>query len=284
MSTEPTVPPAAPAPHPRSSLRRIWALLRPYWLSDDRWPGRGLLALVLGLNLGSVGLTVLLADWNRRFYDALQGKDYPAFLSLLGWFTVLAASYIVVVVFALYFAQMLQIRWRRWLTDRYTRDWLTGRAYYLLQLAPSHVENPEQRIQDDINIVANLTLDLLTGVLNAVVTLASFLVLLWTLSGTLRFSLAGLALAIPGYMVWVAILYAAGGIRRHPLRRSAPDRHQLRSAARRCRLPLSHDPHPRERRERRALRRGGGRAGAVARLLRPHLADLVAVDEGAAPA
>ena len=75
----------------------------------------------------------------------------------------LAAAYIVLVVFALYFAQMLQIRWRRWLTDWYTRDWLAGRAYYLLQLAPSHVENPEQRIQDDINLVANLTLDLRPG-------------------------------------------------------------------------------------------------------------------------
>jgi len=211
MPTEPDVPSLPQASRQPIALRRIWALLRPYWFSEDRWPGRGLLALVLGLNLGSVMLTVLLAQWNRRFYDALQGKDYPAFLSLLGYFTVLAASYITVVVFALYFAQMLQIRWRRWLTEQYTGDWLTGRAYYLLQLEPSHVENPEQRIQDDINIVANLTLDLLTGVLNAVVTLASFLVLLWTLSGTLRFHLAGFALAIPGYMVWVAVLYAAGG-------------------------------------------------------------------------
>lgn len=211
MSTQAGPPSLTAAPHQRIALRRIWALLRPYWFSDDRWPGRGLLALVLGLNLGSVALTVLLADWNRRFYDALQGKDYAAFLSLLGYFTGLAASYIVVVVFALYFAQMLQIRWRRWLTETYTGEWLTGRAYYLLQLAPSHAENPEQRIQDDINLVANLTLDLLTGVLNAVVTLASFLVLLWTLSGTLRVPFGGLSLAIPGYMVWVAVLYAAAG-------------------------------------------------------------------------
>jgi putative ATP-binding cassette transporter len=211
MPTQPGVPSSLPIPPQRIALGRIWALLRPYWFSDDRWPGRGLLALVLGLNLGGVFLTVLLAQWNRRFYDALQGKDYPAFLHLLGLFTVLAASYIIVVVFALYFSQMLQIRWRRWLTDRYTQEWLAGRAYYLLQLAPSHAENPEQRIQDDINIVASLTLDLLTGVLNAVVTLASFLVLLWTLSGTLNFHVAGFALAIPGYMVWVAVLYAAVG-------------------------------------------------------------------------
>ncbi len=211
MPTPSGGPSLTPTPPQRIALRRIWALLRPYWFSGDRWPGRALLALVLVLNLGSVALTVLLSEWNRRFYDALQGKDYAAFLSLLGYFSVLAASYIVVVVFALYFAQMLQIHWRRWLTDEYTKEWLTGRAYYLLQLAPSHAENPEQRIQDDINIVASLTLDLLTGVLNAVVTLASFFVLLWTLSGTLHLPLGGVTLAIPGYMVWVAVLYAAAG-------------------------------------------------------------------------
>ena len=186
-------------------------MLRPYWVSEDRWPGRGLLAVVLGLNLGGVGLAVLLAEWNRQFFDALQVKNYPAFLGLLGRFGVLAALYIGTAVYALYFNQMLQIRWRRWLTERYSHDWLSGRAYYLLQLEPSHAENPEQRIQDDIGIVANLTLDLATGAVNSVATLGSFLVLLWTLSGTLPLHVAGVSLAIPGYMVWVAIVYAALG-------------------------------------------------------------------------
>ncbi|HSB70267.1 MAG TPA: ABC transporter ATP-binding protein/permease [Candidatus Methylomirabilis sp.] len=195
----------------RIALSKLWALLRPYWFSEDRWPGRGLLVLVIGLNLASVFLTVLLATWNRQFFDALQVKDYSAFLALLGRFGLLAALYILVTVYALYFNQMLQIRWRRWLTAQYYRDWLTGRVYYLLQLEPSHVENPEQRIQDDIGLVANLSLELATGALNAAVTLGSFLVLLWTLSGTLPLHLAGLSLAIPGYMVWVAILYAALG-------------------------------------------------------------------------
>ena len=205
-------PPSPPrSPRERIPITRVWQLLRPYWFSDDRWPGRGLLALVIGLNLGGVGLAVLLANWNRQFFDALQVKDYPAFLHLLGQFGLLAALYITVAVYALYFNQMLQIRWRRWLTERYYRDWLSGRAYYLLQLEPSHVENPEQRIQDDIGIVANLTLDLTTGLINAVTTLGSFLVLLWTLSGQLPLHVAGFSLSIPGYMVWVAILYAALG-------------------------------------------------------------------------
>jgi putative ATP-binding cassette transporter len=167
--------------------------------------------LVIGLNLASVFLTVRLAEWNRQFFDALQVKDYSAFFALLGRFGLLAALYIVAAVHALYFTQMLQIRWRRWLTEQFSRDWLTGRAYYLLQLEPSHVENPEQRIQDDIGLVASLSLELATGALNAVVTLGSFLVLLWTLSGTLLLHVVGISLAILGYMVWAAILYAALG-------------------------------------------------------------------------
>ena len=211
MTPRPDAPSPRQNPPKRTSFAQLWVLLRPYWFSEDRWMGRGLLALVIGLNLGSVYLTVLLTRWNREFFDALQGKDYPAFLTLLGRFGALAAGYITIAVFALYFSQMLQIRWRRWLTGQYCRDWLADRAYYLLQLEQPHVENPEQRIQDDIGIVANLTLDLFTGFIGAVVTLGSFLVMLWSLSGTLAFRFAGLDLAIPGYMVWVAILYAALG-------------------------------------------------------------------------
>jgi vitamin B12/bleomycin/antimicrobial peptide transport system ATP-binding/permease protein len=211
VPNQPTSSSLPTTPRARIPLARVWQLLRPYWFSEDRWAGRGLLALVIGLNLGGVGLAVLLANWNRQFFDSLQMKNYPAFLHLLAQFGLLAALYITVAVFALYFNQMLQIRWRRWLTERYYRDWLSGRAYYLLQLEPSHVENPEQRIQDDIGIVANLSLDLTTGLINAVATLGSFLVLLWTLSGQLPLHVAGFSLTIPGYMVWVAILYAALG-------------------------------------------------------------------------
>jgi putative ATP-binding cassette transporter len=203
-----------------------------------------LLALVLGLNPAVVILTVLLAQWNRHFFDALQGKDYAAFLTLLTRFGALAAAYIAAAVHALYFSQMLQIRWRRRLTERHYRDWLANRSYYLLQLDPSAVENPEQRIQDDIGIVATLTLELATGMINAIVTLGSFVLMLWTLSGTLPLGVAGLGLAIPGYMVWVAIVYAAlGSVVTHPNGPTA-DRRQLRPAALRCRVSLSHDAYP----------------------------------------
>jgi vitamin B12/bleomycin/antimicrobial peptide transport system ATP-binding/permease protein len=195
----------------RGFFGRLWELIKPYWFSEDRWPGRGLLALVIVLNLASVYVTVLLADWNRQFFNALQEKNYQAFLSLLGYFGILAAVFILIAAYALYFNQMLQIRWRRWLTEQYYRNWLSHRAYYLLQLEKSKAENPEQRIQDDIGLVANLTLNLSIGLLNAVVTLASFLTMLWNLSGTLTFQALGTTWSIPGYMLWVAIIYSAMG-------------------------------------------------------------------------
>jgi putative ATP-binding cassette transporter len=192
-------------------MARLWALIKPYWFSEDRWPGRGLLLLVIALTLAGVYITVLLAEWNRLFFNALQAKNYDDFLHLLIRFSALAAFYILFAAYGLYFSQMLQIRWRRWLTEQFYRDWLTDRSYYLLQLEKSDVENPEQRIQDDIGIVTTMTLNLAVGLLNSVVTLASFLLMLWNLSGTLTLHVAGLELAIPGYMVWIAIIYSALG-------------------------------------------------------------------------
>jgi putative ATP-binding cassette transporter len=195
----------------RGYLTRLWALIKPYWFAEDRWAGWGLLVLVIALTLATVYITVLLAEWNRLFFNAVQAKNYQDFLHLLIRFGILAVCYILFAAYGLYFNQMLQIRWRRWLTEQYYRDWLTDRSYYLLQLEKSEVENPEQRIQDDIGIVTTMTLNLGIGLLNSVVTLASFLLMLWNLSGTLTFHVAGFKFVIPGYMVWMAFVYSALG-------------------------------------------------------------------------
>jgi putative ATP-binding cassette transporter len=211
MSSEPDVPTLQFTLRRRSYLVRLWALVKPYWFSEDRWAGRALLLLVIGLNVATVYVTVLIAEWNRMFFDALQAHDYPEFLRLIMRFAVLAGIYIVSAVYALYFNQMLQIRWRRWLTEVYYRDWLADRSYYVLQLEKSEAENPEQRIQDDIGTTTTMTLTLGTGLLNALLTLVSFLAMLWTLSGTLTFHVLGLGIGVPGYMLWVALIYAAFG-------------------------------------------------------------------------
>jgi putative ATP-binding cassette transporter len=195
----------------RSFLRDLWQLARPYWSSDEKWIARGLLAAVVALDLGTVFVTVEINQWQASFFNALEKKDQPEFMRLLGVFTALALAYIVMAVYQLYLTQMLQIKWRRWLTERYLDDWLRARTYYRMQLMDRSTDNPDQRIAEDLNGFVATTLSLSLGLLNAVVTLGSFLVILWGLSGAFAFTLGATQVSVPGYLVWVALLYAAAG-------------------------------------------------------------------------
>jgi putative ATP-binding cassette transporter len=201
-----------------SFLAEAWALARPYWTSEERARALGLLAAVVALNLSLVGMTVVLTYWQRAFYNALEQKDAATFWSLLLlggeaegiWFPgfcVVAAAYILIAVYQLYLRQALQIRWRRWLTERYLADWLADRAYYKIALTDPATDNPDQRIADDIRLFVDDTLGLGLGLMNSVVTLFSFIFVLWSLSGPLEV----LGISVPGYMVWVAIVYSLLG-------------------------------------------------------------------------
>ena len=186
-------------------------MIRPYWFSDDRWAAWGLLLAVVALTLGMVYLTVLLNQWNNAFYTALQDKNLVAFRGLLFRVTYLICIFIFLAVYQVYLNQMLEIRWRRWLTDRYLRAWLSDGAYYRMQLVTRETDNPDQRIAEDVHLLAAHTLGLFTGGLRAIVTLVTFVAILWGLSGTFTVSLGGFSFTVPGYMVWVALLYAIGG-------------------------------------------------------------------------
>jgi putative ATP-binding cassette transporter len=188
-------------------LQAFWQLAKPYWVSSERGKGLALLAAVVGLTLGLVWINVELNYWNRAFYDAVQEKKLADFYWLLGKFTLLAFAYIAAAVYRVYLQQMLQIEWRTWLNERYLGTWLAGRAYYQLQLLDKGTDNPDQRIADDLRLFVEATLSLTLGLLSAVVTLLSFIAILWTLSGTLELW----GIAIPGYMVWCALAYAVAG-------------------------------------------------------------------------
>jgi vitamin B12/bleomycin/antimicrobial peptide transport system ATP-binding/permease protein len=195
----------------RAFLRDVWALARPYWFSEDRWAGRGLLAVVLAMTLGMVYLNVQFNEWYRLFYNALQARDAHAFWHQLERFAILAAIFIVLAVYQVYLRQMLQIRWREWLTQRYLKDWLGDQTYYRMELVGGSTDNPDQRISQDLNLFVGQTLTLSLGFLNAVVTLASFVGILWVISGPLVVPLGGTTVTIAGYMVWAAVLYAIAG-------------------------------------------------------------------------
>ena len=194
----------------RELRQDTWTLIRPYWFSEDRWAGRGLLVLVIGLNLGIVYINVLLNQWNNAFYNALQDKNFTVFWSQLVRFTWLAALFIVAAVYQIYLNQMLQIRWRRWLTERYLGAWLADGAYYRMQLTAAETDNPDQRIAEDLRLFVGATLTLGIGGMRAVVTLVAFLGILWGLSGSITVPV-GSGWTIPGYMVWAALLYAIVG-------------------------------------------------------------------------
>ena len=194
-----------------STLAIIWRLARPYFFSEDRWAGRVLLGTVIAIELSVVAINVMLNQWNNRFYNALQERNWDAFIYEIGFFCVLAAIYIVLAVYQLYLNQWLQIRWRRWMTRHYLDHWLAGANHYRMQLLGDAADNPDQRIAEDINMFIDRTLTISVGLLSAIVTLVSFVVILWTLSAAAPLHLFGASFTIPGYLVWAALLYAAVG-------------------------------------------------------------------------
>ena len=196
----------------RGFLHQAWALAWPYWRSEEKWSAIGLLAAVIALNLITVWLNVRFNYWNNDFYNALQQYEWPEFWRQFAIFGVLALAFIVVGVYSSYLRGILHIRWRRWLTERFLRDWLEDQAYYRMQLNQATTDNPDQRISDDLNRFASMSLALSLGLLSSVVTLVSFLSILWTLSGALTIPLGGGAsIDIPGYMVFAALIYAVAG-------------------------------------------------------------------------
>ncbi|CAG2148725.1 Inner membrane ABC transporter ATP-binding protein YddA [Cupriavidus yeoncheonensis] len=218
MSTTPTsvtVPgPAIPARalkiQSRLRMAATWALIKPYWKSEDRKAGLGLLTLVVALNLGIVYINVLLNEWNRVFYNALEQRDYASFKVLLLRFSWIAAFFIVAAISRQYYTMMLQMRWRTWMTGQFMGHWMGHQAYYRIEQTHT-TDNPDQRISDDLRQFTDGALSLSLGLLNSVVTLLSFVGILWTVSGPISLALGGNEIVIPGYMVWFAAGYAVIG-------------------------------------------------------------------------
>jgi putative ATP-binding cassette transporter len=209
----------------RTFLGKLWVLTRPYWFSDQRetitilgraftlreaWIARGLLGLILGLSVLIVFISKLINDWNARFFNALQDRNAEAFWTELIYWVVLAVCFIVAVVYRLWLTQYLSIRWRRWLSEVYFRDWLQDRTYYRMELTSQGTDNPEQRIEQDVNAFVTDTVRLSLELFLQVLTLATFAVVLWNLSSGFVLPFFG-GVVIPGYMMWAAILYAMFG-------------------------------------------------------------------------
>ncbi|HEY3116439.1 MAG TPA: ABC transporter ATP-binding protein/permease [Chloroflexota bacterium] len=193
-------------------LKNLWRLGSPYFLSSkERWRARLLLAAVFGLALVHVLMLVQFNNWYQEFYSVLQNKDLPAFLPLSARFLGLAAIYILAAIQRGYWQQMLHMRWRVWLTEQYVGAWLAHKSHYRLQIEGLPTDNPDQRIAEDLDGFSRGALSLTLGIFQSVITLVSFVVILWNISPTLTLPLGDEGLAIEHYMVWVALGYAIIG-------------------------------------------------------------------------
>jgi putative ATP-binding cassette transporter len=191
----------------RRFIGKVWSLTYPYWQSEERGRAWGLLVTIIALTLGLVYIDVQFNTWNREFYNALEQKNYADFKDLILYFAFLAVVFIAAAIYKLYLTQMLTMRWRAWLTKHYIADWMDRQVYYRLELDRRGTDNPDQRIAEDLKLFTDGTLSLSLGLLSSVVTLVSFITILWAVSGPI--TLFGYTIA--GYMVWAALIYAVAG-------------------------------------------------------------------------
>ncbi len=200
----------------RSTTRKIWQLTTPYFRSEEKWKARGMLAAIVALSFAAVYNAVLFNDWQRTFFDAIEKRNQAEFgAQLLRWLY-LGFAYILIAVYKFYLTQLLEVRWRAWMTTHYLERWLSGQAFYRMELArfsgkAGVPDNPDQRIQEDLAMFTDYSLSLTMGVLNAVTTLFSFIGVLWALSGGFFFSVGGNDYELHGYMVWAAVAYCITG-------------------------------------------------------------------------
>jgi len=189
-------------------LRRLWRLTKPYWTSADAPKGAALLAGAVALEFTTVYASVQLSQWQRHIFDELQNKEMALFFRTVGIFFAVALGFVLVSTFRIYVRAVLQIRWRRWLTDHYLERWMDSQAYTEIELNRKSTDNPDQRIQQDIDDYVASALGLSLSLLSALVTLVSFSGILWTMSGAWNLKLGSAEFHIPGFMMWVALAYA----------------------------------------------------------------------------
>src|SRR3979411_751507 len=192
----------------RLLLRRFWRSARGFWGSGGARLG--------GLLTGTILLTVLLYlaaaygmnVWNRAIFDALERRDGGTVLYLSLIYVPLLAASVAVMLLQVYARMTTQRRWRAWLNDHLLDRWLKNGRYYQLNLVGGDHQNPEYRIADDVRVATESPVEFATGLLTAILSAATFIVVLWTIGGALTFDLAGVTITIPGFLVVGAVLYA----------------------------------------------------------------------------
>ena len=192
-------------------FKKSWHFIVPYWKSSEKYRAWGMLAAILLLTLGEIGLTVRLTYWTKAFYTALEKHNYSEFVWQIKVFFMLVAVFIPTALSKSLITSFLQFRWRQWMTTKFLHNWVDHDSYYHVTLHKDKVDNPDQRISQDLNLLATLSMDLFLSFFREIVSLFSFAVILWTISTDIPLKLFGYTFKIQGYLVWAAFIYAMLG-------------------------------------------------------------------------
>ena len=190
-----------------SRFKAAWQVISPWWKSEEKWLAIGLYSLVLLLDLASVGLAAWVTYWKKDFFDAFAEYQLPRVWSLIGVALIISTLTVAATALRTWFCQTLEIRWRRWITEVYSRRWLTDSVFHRIEMR-GNIDNADQRISQDLKDMVNQTLDLSLGFIKNLVSLVSFSIIIWNMSGAFSLVLGDWTLKIPGYMLWASILYA----------------------------------------------------------------------------
>ncbi|HDR1228262.1 TPA: ABC transporter ATP-binding protein/permease [Pasteurella multocida] len=186
---------------------QLFHLARIFWGDKKNWSSWIILATVIAIGVFIVSLNVMINDWSKHFYDTLAELNVQLILPLIQEYLIYVALYILVSVYRSWLRKLLIIRWRKAMTEHFVERWLSKKIFYKLA-QKNKMDNPDQRIAEDIHLFAKYSLELTVSFVLNFVQLGSFLMILWNLSGSPTFNLFGYDIVIKGYLVWVTIIYA----------------------------------------------------------------------------
>jgi vitamin B12/bleomycin/antimicrobial peptide transport system ATP-binding/permease protein len=193
----------------RQFARRFGRLTGLYWRSRDARTGGLLLAFAIALEFATVFGSFVIADAQRRIYDALQDRVAAAFFSGVALFAVAVVGFVIVSTYRIYIRQAVEIRWRTWLTEHLLDDWISPHSCSQMEAVHGDADNPDQRLAEDVRNYVASALGLSLSLLAALATLAAFAGLLWRMSSEWPVQIGSAHFEVPGFMMWVAFAYAA---------------------------------------------------------------------------
>ena len=189
------------------TLKKFFYLARPFWSGAHGRLQWLMLAILIGFTLCSITISVWIAAWDKRFYDALAAFDGASMPALIVEYLGYMAMIIGCIVCGDWLQKRLIFRWRTHLTEQFQTNWLEGHKHYRLRLT-GEPDNPDQRIAEDIYLLADKSINLFRSFINNVAKFSAFVAVLWTLSGVQTFNIGGHNITIHGYLVWVALIYS----------------------------------------------------------------------------